>query len=125
MIAEIEEEVRRFVLVAVPSVPYLEALLLLRSREEPAWQVREVASRLYMPEEAALRLLRDIVAAGIAAQADGAFRFQPATEELRGTVAKLARSYASNLVAITDIVHSKTGRKAQVFADAFKLRKDS
>jgi hypothetical protein len=38
---------------------------------------------------------------------------------------RLAGIYARNLVDVTNLIHSKTSRKAQQFADAFKWRKDS
>ena len=40
-------------------------------------------------------------------------------------VEQLATSYRSNLVEVTALIHSRTGRMAQQFADAFKLRKES
>jgi hypothetical protein len=54
-----------------------------------------------------------------------AYCYRPATEELRGMIDRLADVYAKNLVDVTNLVHSKTGKKAQQFADAFKWRKDS
>ena len=92
----IPEELRRFLLTSVPSVPFVEALLLLReARGEPV-ETTQVARRLSLPEHAAVTVLE-----------------------------QLASYYRSHLVEITDVIHSRTGRKAQKFADAFKWRKDS
>ena len=40
-------------------------------------------------------------------------------------IERLAHFYRTQLVDVTDLIHSKTGRMAQQFADAFKLRRDS
>ncbi len=39
----IPEDLRRLILTAIPSVPYLEAMLLLRMAPERQWDTREVA----------------------------------------------------------------------------------
>ena len=49
---------------------------------------------------------------------------EPEDRRHRQMLDMLADYYRSHLVAVTDIIHSKTARKAQQFADAFKLRKD-
>jgi hypothetical protein len=53
------------------------------------------------------------------------YRYQPASEELRGKIDQLADLYARHLVDVTLLIHSSLDRKAQQFADAFKWRKDS
>jgi len=65
--------------------------------------------------------------AGIIGPAEGeaGLRYAPATPELARLLDELAALYAKDLIAVTNIIHSKTGRKAQQFADAFKWRKDS
>lgn len=45
---ELPDEVRRFILKSVVSVPYLEALLLMRDNPNVVWDVDEVARRLYI-----------------------------------------------------------------------------
>ncbi|MES2899856.1 MAG: hypothetical protein V4723_09020 [Pseudomonadota bacterium] len=126
----IPEEIRRFILTSIPSVPHLEALLLLRSQETECWQVALVATRLYISDKTAASLLDDLCHAGMAIELDAgngafAYRYQPGTSRLRAAVDALADLYARYLVDITHLIHSKLDRKAQQFADAFKWRKDS
>ena len=45
--------------------------------------------------------------------------------QLAGILEMLAEFYRSHLVEVTDLIHNRAGRKAQQFADAFKLRRDS
>ena len=126
----ITEDIRRFVLTSIPSVPHLEALLLLRAGTRKAWNVADVAERLYISEKNSAGLLEDLCEAGMvvvdkAAAVAPAYRYQPASEQLRATIDDLADLYARRLVDVTHLIHSKLDRKAQQFADAFKWRKDA
>lgn len=124
---EIPDDVQRFILTSVPSVPYLEAMLLLRNEAGHAWDGARLARRLYMSEKAADELLAALHAAGVLRQTQKAqsFRYQPVTDTLRETIDTLADTYARQLVDVTNLIHSKTSKKAQQFADAFKWRKDT
>ena len=124
----IPEDVRRFILTSIISVPYLEALLLLRDAPDQPWDSATVAQRLYISDKAATELLADLSAAGfimVTEREAGFHRYHPNSAELRQMIDRLAETYAKNLVEVTNIIHSKTGKKAQQFADAFKWRKDS
>lgn len=126
--AGIPDEVRRFILTSVPSVPYLESVLLLRAEPEADWDAPRLARRLYLAEPRAAELLGELATAGIAQpapQAPGNFRFDPATPELAAMLGQLARTYAANLVGVTDLIHSRVDKRAQQFADGFRWRKDS
>lgn len=134
--ASISDDVRRFVLTSIPSVPYLEAMLLLRNEAAWTWDGKALAQRLYMSEKAAGALLCELHAAGVldvadvvldASQPDPAssYRYAPVSAELRQMIDRLAEAYSKHLVEVTNLIHSKTSKKAQQFADAFKLRKDS
>jgi hypothetical protein len=125
----IPEDIRRFVLTSIPSVPHLEALLLLRGTPGP-WSTAAVAERLYLGEKLATGLLDDLCNSGMASAAGveaapARYCYQPASELLRATIDSLAEFYARHLVEVTHLIHSKHDRKAQQFADAFKWRKDS
>ena len=127
--APLPEDIRRFVLTSVPSVPFLEALLLLRAHPAQQWHTDTLARRLYIRDKVAQELLDDLCKAGMAAlcEAPGldSYRYQPSSEELRALIDQLADLYSRHLVEITMLIHSTLDRKAQQFADAFKWRKDS
>lgn len=123
----IPEDVRRFLLVSIGSVPHLEAILMLRAQPGSPWTAQSVAARLYIPEKAAADILVELHEAGILARSDSTpaeFGYQPASEDLRRIIDATAAAYARDLVGVSDLIHSKTGRKAQAFADAFKIRKE-
>jgi hypothetical protein len=122
------EHLRRFVLTSIPSIPFLEAALLFQARSEAVLDVAFVARNLYIAETAASDVVGQLVAARIVepADADGrAFRYAPATPELRDLLQLLSTFYAAHLVEVTEMVHSNTARIAQQFADAFRVRKDT
>ncbi len=121
------EDVRRFILSSVGSVLYLEALLLLRSAPEVSWESRQVAQRLYISEKLARELLQDLVANGVAAAAGepSQFSYQPISAQLHELLTSVADFYARQLVAVTNLIHSRTDKRAHQFANAFRWRKDS
>lgn len=129
--AVLPDDVRRFLLATVSSIPYLEALLLLRSQPETRWAARQVAQRLYVSEKRAQELLAELEAAGVvesSLQDEPQFYYQPASEELRRMLDNLAEVYAHHLVEVTHLIHSKGDKReqrAQKFADAFRWRKDA
>ena len=131
--AAIPEDIRRFVLTSIPSVPFLEALLLMRAAPEQPWSTESLARRLYVRDKVADALLADLCRAGMAApwpeprpgcDAD-AYCYRPRDEALRERIDRLADLYATHLVEVTHLIHSSLDRKAHQFADAFKWRKDS
>jgi hypothetical protein len=121
------EELRRFVLTSVPSVPYLEALLLFRAAHGAPLTTDNVARRLYLSEAAARQVVAQLREARVVLDepGGGSHRFAPETVELAALLEMLSEFYRTHLVDVTDLIHNRTGRKAQQFADAFKLRKDS
>ncbi|MES2538701.1 MAG: hypothetical protein V4632_22815 [Pseudomonadota bacterium] len=126
----IPDEVKRFILVSIPSVPFLEALLLLRSEPGSEWNSSRVAKRLYIVERTASEILANLHAIGILRSPEHdplSYCYDPNSSELRAIIDRVATTYAGNLVEVTNLIHAKGGvnNKAQKFADAFKWRKDS
>ena len=123
----IPDDVRRFVVAHVASVPQLEALLLLKAAPE-AWTAARAAARLYLSEAAVAPLLEQLEATGLVVRegpaAEPTWRYAPRTPELDALCARLEDAYARHLVVVTRLIHSRGDRSAQRFADAFKWRKD-
>lgn len=122
----IPEDLRRFVLTSVPSVPFVEALLIFREAQGTPVTIDLLARRLYMGERNAAEIVGQLRSSRLIEPVEGAggHRYAPAPE-LAGMIEQLAHFYRTQLVDVTDLIHSKTGRMAQQFADAFKLRRDS
>lgn len=128
--ADIPDDVRRFVLANIPSVPYLEALLLLRAEPHRAFDCDEVARALYLPAPKAEELIAALAEAGVVQPAEPAsaprYCYAPQDEALAEVIGRLAEVYPKNLIPITNMIHAAAaaGTNARRFADAFKLRKD-
>jgi hypothetical protein len=123
----IPDDVRRFIVTSVPSIPYLEGLLLLRDTRIPAWNAEVLAQRLYIGTRQAADLLAAFHNGGFLVSADdarGNYLYQPIDPFLRTIVDRLAQAYSEDLIGITNLVHSVGGKKVQQFADAFKWRRD-
>ena len=121
----IPEDVKRFILISIRSIPHLEALLLLRSEIQREWDAQTLARRLYTNQALAQEILADLAEAGfLSTEQVALYRYNPAAEELRQMTDRLAETYSKNLIAITELIHEKGKVKAQQFADAFILRKD-
>jgi hypothetical protein len=121
----IPDDVRRFILTSIPSVPFVEAALLLRRQPDAALDTREVAAALYIQEAAAAELLKHLCASGTLQQDEVRYRYAPRDERLAAAWDRLAEAYSANLIGVTNLIHDATQKSAQRFADAFKLRKDT
>jgi hypothetical protein len=124
----IPDELRRFILTSVPSVPFVEAMLLFMAQPARALPVDDIARGLYIPHSAAAQVVAGLRDAHVVAAEPGnadASRFAPATPELAAMLQQLATFYSRDLIGVTELIHSRTARRAQQFADAFRLRKDS
>lgn len=122
---ELQSDVRRYLLSSVPSVPYLEAVLLLRTESGLGWDAAGLARRLYVPERRGIELLGQLRESGIAVAAgqSGLVRYGP-DPELAALLDRVADAYACDLVGVSSLIHSRIDRRAQQFADAFRFRKD-
>ena len=123
----IPEDLRRFILTSIPSVPFVEAMLIFRAASGNPIGNDVVAKRLYMGDKPAAEVIQQLCDARIIGQVEGdaqRHRYAPDSPELAAMLDTLADYYRTHLVDVTDMIHSKTARKAQQFADAFKLRKD-
>jgi hypothetical protein len=90
----IPEDLRRFVLTGIPSVPFLEALLLLRANAGRCWPSTEVAKRLYVRDRVAHGLLEQLCQAGMARESGSAdapsWCYHPATPATGELIDRLA-----------------------------------
>ena len=119
------DDLRRLIF-SVPSIPHLEAILLMRRGREP-WTAPRLAQRLYLPVERTAAILTDLAAAQLcmAVEPPTAFLYAPATPELDALVGSLERYYSQNLIEVTNMIHASSRRHSRIreFAEAFKWGK--
>lgn len=121
----VPDDVRRFVLTSIPSVPYAEAVLLLRRSAGEALSSSEVARALYVGERAALELLGLGVETGVLHRDHAGYRYQPRDEALARAWDRFAHCYTTQLIVVTQLIHGTSQKSAQLFADAFRLRRET
>lgn len=117
------DDVRQFVTAQIDSVPHLEALLLIWDTAPRGWTAAEIARRVYLPEDRADRLLRELVARGWVGVDGNAYAFAAASADAP-MIAHLAEHYRSNLIRVAELIHRKAPPAVLDFARAFELRKD-
>ena len=122
------DDLRRFIL-RIPSIPFLEALLLLRSAPSETWDAEMVARRLYINSQQAIELLKGLAAAKICSEVKRNpehFIYKPESDELRKLIDELADEYAHNLIEVTNVIHANSNKdqKIHLLADAFVWRKE-
>jgi hypothetical protein len=103
---ELSPELRSFVLT-LPSVPFLEALLLLHGAPGQVWTAEAIAQRLYLQSVArGHEIVRELAARGFCATTpDGQSMYRPADAALHRMTAELAREYQQRLIEITRLIH--------------------
>jgi hypothetical protein len=118
----IPAELRDFIVRSIDSVGQLEALLLLRADPDKAWDVAQLAQRLYVNEAEAAAIFAHLVEQSFVIATAGSTRYDPENTQNR-LIDQLAEAYARQLIPITNLIHAKP-RGIRAFADAFKIKRD-
>lgn len=124
MAQAIPDEARAFVRKYVRSMLQLEALLFLAREPEQWWSADAVYRELRSSPEAALAQLTRLHELGLLetrTEPGRAFRFQPREPQHVALVAALAALHRERFHSVVDMIYARD--RAQVFADAFKLKK--
>jgi hypothetical protein len=117
-------------LLRLPSIPHLEAIVLFYRSPNEVWKSELLATRLYVPQRTAMRIMSDLCALGICSHSENdaeQFVYKPESELLSNLITSLVDYYAKNLIEVTNLIHARTNtqEKAQEFANAFIWRKDT
>jgi len=123
----IDLDVKTFILEKVESVEHVEILLLLHAHPERDWSADEISQTLRNSRESANLRLSDLAGKGIlrpSASDSTRYRYAPRDHKLAETVDKLVTTYSERRVSVINLIFSKPLERIQVFADAFKIRKD-
>lgn len=120
----IPPDVREFIIRNIDTVSQLEALLILRANPEERWDVAGIASRVYASDREIAAVLERFVADGFLERDGELYHYDGKDPAVDRTIGDLAQCYASHLIPVTNMIHSKP-RSIRSFSDAFKLRKDT
>jgi predicted ArsR family transcriptional regulator len=122
-----EEEVYRFILNQIDSVPQMEALLLLWENRSKQWSENEIAARLYVGVDAVRNIMQELLRRRlVAASTESPKRFWYETRPGDGDslIEAVAATYRRDLVRVSTFIHTKASSAVRDFADAFKFKKD-
>ena len=122
-----DAEVSQFLLERIDSVPHLEALLLLWNSRPKLWQADELARRLYVDGEVALRLLQDLARQQLIDSDTGSperycYRDDPADRSR--LIRMVDETYRREVVRVSTLIHSKPSSPLRDFARAFRFTRE-
>lgn len=120
------EDIDRFILDQIDTVPHLEALLLLWRSRPHAYSVEDLAKGLYVRVEEARKIAQDLLRKGLitaAAERPEMFCYEPEAEkdrliELTDTI------YRKELIRITRMIHAKASPAVREFARSFRFKRE-
>ena len=122
---KLTEDLRNFI-QSIPSIPYLEAILLLKGPPVKVWEAETVGKRLYLAKDQVGIILKKLCAARICSIVPNhpdQYIYQPESAELDELIGRLINFYAHNLIEVTNLIHANASQKnVQQYADAFKWR---
>jgi predicted ArsR family transcriptional regulator len=124
----LSQQVHGLIADRISSVVQLEVLLLLHGHPDQPWTADEVAAQLRIDPTWAEAQLAELATHGLVQRADpaavNAYRYTPASDDLRRTVDELSKAYADRRVAVISLIYSKPSDTLKTFADAFRIRKE-
>lgn len=121
------DQVLQFVLDEIDSVPELEALLLLWQNRTAAWNVADIARRLYIVPDQAQAVLVDLSRKGMLAvdpERPDLYRYESTSAERDELMARTEAVYRRQIVRISTLIHSKPSSAVRDFARAFRFTKE-
>lgn len=122
-----EDDVVRFILERIDSVPHLEALLLIWNGRPKVWSLDELAHRLYVERNTAMNLLRGLVKQNLIVKAPDLpdhYFYESRSAEIDRLVEAVHARYRLEIVAISTMIHRKESSPVRGFADAFRFTKE-
>jgi hypothetical protein len=122
---DIPEDVVRFILDRIDSVPHMEALLLLWETPSKAWTEEEIAARVYVGVEVARGILQDLAGRKlVTSRSDSGptYQYDTGWDPQGEQMAAVARTYRQQLVRVASLIHSKGSPALRDFARAFQFK---
>jgi hypothetical protein len=124
---ELPSDVRQFLAEYIRSIEQLEILLLLRESPERQWTPAAIYQRVRSSERSVTGTLEALCKQNLVRQSDEpapGYQFSPPTDQLKDTIATVARLYLERRVKIVEAIYSERVSEVDQFAKAFRLRKD-
>jgi hypothetical protein len=114
-----DEDLYRFILLEIGTVPHLEALLLLWRNCPRSYSEAELATLLFVNAATARTIAHDLGDSGLIANEEGRYRYDSNQTRKNALLEALADLYRRELINITKLIHSKKSSAPGKFARAF------
>jgi len=121
------EQIDRFLVDEIDSVPQLEALLLIWRTRPCQWSSTEIAEELYISSESAASELDHLLHHGLltpSSDRPNYYLLNLEPENRQQLLASLEELYRRELVRISNLIHAKAPRSMRDFASAFRFKKE-
>jgi hypothetical protein len=121
------EQIDRFLVDEIDSVPQLEALLLMWNRRPKRWYCSEIAKALYISQELAQDVIRHLVQHRLLNRMEAGadcYELRIDSQEERWLLEGLDFVYRHELVRVSTLIHAKASRAVRDFASAFRFKKE-
>ncbi len=109
---------------AVNSLWALELLLFVRNNRAASWSIDQLVRELRGSHPMVADLLIDLHRSGLLERAGDRYRYAPARPELEALVDELVRLSVDRPVAVRNAILAAPNSRVQVFADAFRIKKE-
>jgi DNA-binding IclR family transcriptional regulator len=121
------EQIDRFIVDEIDSVPQLEALLLIWNRRPRTWTSADLSRELYVSADFAHEILRYLAQHRFVVEVEektGCYILKLRSEETEDLLSALDKVYRRELVRISNLIHEKSSRALRDFASAFRFKKE-
>jgi hypothetical protein len=122
------QELRTFIQYSIPNIEAAEVLLLLAGERGAALDLERIVEGLKPTAVDALQVRRYLAIFQerglIANTAEGAYRYEPASEALEAVVRRLAKAYNERPVTLVRLIYALRDESIRSFSDAFRLKKE-
>ena len=122
-----DDEVLRFILEHLETVPHLEAMLLIWQNQSTPWTADVLAQRIYVSPAIGRGILEDLQRRGLLRRLEtdgGTYMYDPGWDAERGMLPRVADRYRKQLVEVTKLIHTKGSSSVREFARAFQIKKE-
>ena len=127
MATEHRAEVDQFIREEIDTVPHLEALLMAWRARDSRWSPREMAAALYVSEEVASGILRNLEEKQLLVRVPGEevrYSYRSGSEAQDELLLQLNATYQRELIRISRMIHSKAPSGVREFARSFRFTKE-
>lgn len=121
------EQIDRFLVDEIDTVPQLEALLLIWKHRPKKWYHSELAKALYISHELAQDVIRHLVQHRLLTQIEGGadcYELRLESEDQEQLLEGLDAVYRRELIRVSTLIHAKASRAVRDFAGAFRFKKE-